>query len=126
MHQTPPEAPQTSQGVFFYALRGLCPACGKGKLYRGLIGIAPVCGSCGLNLAAHEQGDGPATLGILLVGALAAIGAVLLDVYFTPPLWLHALLWPPFILIASLLSLRWGKGALVAVQYRLRREDFKP
>jgi uncharacterized protein (DUF983 family) len=111
-------------GVTYAALRGRCPACGRGKLFSGIITIAKTCSHCGLDLSAHEQGDGPAFLGILLIGFLTATGAVLLDIYQQPPFWVHAAIWIPFVFIGSLLTLRWGKGALVAIQYNLRRDDF--
>ncbi len=102
-----------------------CPRCGEGKLYRGLLTIVDQCSACGLALKQHEQGDGPAFFGILLIGALAGIFAAIFEMKFAPPYWLHAAIWIPFILIGSIASLRLGKAALIAAQYRLRGEDFK-
>ncbi|NBO19445.1 MAG: DUF983 domain-containing protein, partial [Proteobacteria bacterium] len=98
----------------YAALRGRCPRCGRGKLYAGLLTVAPACTACGLSYTGHEQGDGPAFLGILVIGFLTATGAVIVDLKFEPPLWVHAALWLPFTIIGSLLVLRWGKAALVA------------
>jgi uncharacterized protein (DUF983 family) len=102
-----------------------CPRCGKGKLYSGLLTVAGHCSECGLPLRAHEQGDGPAFFAILIIGALAAIGAAVTEIKFAPPFWLHAVIWGPFIIGGSILSLRWLKAALIAAQYRLRKEDFQ-
>lgn len=101
-----------------------CPRCGKGRLYVGLLVIADACGECGLPLAGHEEGDGPAVFGILILGALAAVFATIVEIKFEPPFWVHAALWIPFIIVGSVACLRFLKAALVHAQYRLRREDF--
>ncbi len=116
--------PSPTIGLGRVAFRGRCPACGRGKLYSGLLKIAPACSACGLSFARHEQGDGPAFFAILIVGAATAIGAAVLEIKYEPPFWLHAMIWVPFVLIASLLSLRWLKAALIGVQYHLRKDDF--
>lgn len=84
----------------------------------------PICTHCGFNLKNHEQGDGPAFFGILLVGTLSGVFAAIVEVKYAPPLWLHAAIWIPFIIIGALLSIRLFKAMLVAAQYRLRSEDF--
>lgn len=106
------------------ALRGRCPRCGKGKLYKNLLDVADSCSACGLSFAGHEQGDGPAFMGILIIGALTAIGAAIVEIKLAPPFWVQAAIWFPFVIIGSILSLRWLKAALIAVQYRVKGEDF--
>ncbi len=113
-------APDFSAVIF----KGRCPRCGQGKLYKGLLKVVDTCAACGLSFAGHEQGDGPAYFGILIVGTLAGIGAAVTEVVFSPPFWLHALIWVPFIFGAAIFSLRVGKAALIAVQYRTRGGDF--
>jgi uncharacterized protein (DUF983 family) len=46
--------------------------------------------------------------------------AILVEVLFEPPLWVHVALWTPFTLAASILLLRPLKAALIALQYRHR------
>jgi uncharacterized protein (DUF983 family) len=101
-----------------------CPRCGKGRLFRGLLTVADQCGECGLSFTGHEQGDGPAVFSILIIGTLTAIGAAIVEIRYAPPYWLHAALWIPFVLIGSVVSLRLLKAALIAAQYRLRKDDF--
>lgn len=101
-----------------------CPRCHRGRLYRSLLAVAGSCAECGLSFSGHEEGDGPAFFGILVVGALAAIGAAVTEIVYQPPYWLQAALWFPFILIGSVLALRVGKAALIHAQYRVRRDDF--
>ncbi len=97
-----------------------CPRCGKGALFSGLLTIAERCGECGLAFHGREQGDGPAFLSILIVGALAGVFAAIVDVRYAPPIWVHVAVWPLFIVGTSLLSLRWLKAGLVTMQYRVR------
>lgn len=111
-------------GTVYVTFKGRCPACGHGKLYKSILGIADHCTACGLPLKSREQGDGPAFLAILIVGALTAISATIIDVKLEPPLWIHLLIWPPFVFIGSILSLRWLKAWMIAVQYQYRKEDF--
>ena len=107
--------------VYDSAVRGLvcrCPRCGKGKLYAGFLTLRPSCEVCGLDYAFADAGDGPAVFVILIVGFIV-IGSVLwLQVNYAPPIWVHILLFSPLTIILSLLSLRWCKGILIALQYR--------
>ncbi len=102
------------------ALLGRCPRCGKGRLFRGLLDVRDACDSCGLDLRAHDAGDGPAVAGIFVIGALTVIAAIWVDVRFEPPLWVHAVLWPAIVLPFSVLAMRVAKAALVALQWRHR------
>lgn len=105
------------------ALLGRCPRCGQGPLFSGLLAVREACPVCGLDLRAHDAGDGPAVAGIFVVGAVAVIAALAVDVAWQPPLWLHALIWPALILALSLLVMRVAKAALVALHYRHRRGE---
>jgi uncharacterized protein (DUF983 family) len=105
------------------ALRGLCPRCGSKTLFGSLAGFAPKCRVCGLDFAAFNVGDGPAAFLILIVGALIVGLAIAVDLNFSPPWWVHVLLWVPAATAAVILSLRVAKGLLLALEYRhLARE----
>ena len=43
--------------------------------------------------------------------------ALVVEILYEPPLWLHALLWLPLILATTLLPLRPMKGLMIALQY---------
>lgn len=105
------------------ALLGRCPRCGKGALFRGLLEVRETCESCGLDLRAHDAGDGPAVAGIFVIGTVAVGAAIWVDVRVEPPLWVHAVLWPALVLPLSVLTMRVAKAALVALQYRHRRDS---
>ena len=115
------ELPATGAApVWRVALLGRCPRCGSGPLFSGLLDMRESCPNCGLDFRPFEAGDGPAVAGIFLVGALGVIAALVIDVKYAPPLWVHALVWPGVILGLSLAVMRWAKGALVGLQYHQR------
>jgi uncharacterized protein (DUF983 family) len=95
-----------------------CPRCGRGALYRGLLTIAPRCAACDLDLAAHDSGDGPAAFAILLLGMIVVGLALIVEIRFEPPLWVHALLWTPLILVGAIAILRPLKATMVALHYK--------
>lgn len=105
------------------ALSCRCPRCGEGRLYDGLLKVRPACEVCGLDLQAHDTGDGPASLVILLLGAIVVALAFLVEFRFEPPLWVHALLWPASIVAGALALMRPLKAALVALQFRHRASE---
>jgi uncharacterized protein (DUF983 family) len=102
-------------------LNPTCPACRKGPLYQTWLKLAPSCIQCGQSFHKEDVGDGPAFAVIVVVGFLATLLAVFVELAYQPPLWLHALLWVPFTLGASLLLLRVFKTALIYWQYRSGR-----
>jgi len=98
-------------------LLGRCPACGQGRLFQGFLTLRPACEKCGLDYGFADAGDGPAVFVILIGGAIVVFAALLTEVVYQPPYWLHAALWLPLILIVTLLPLRMVKGLLIALQY---------
>jgi uncharacterized protein (DUF983 family) len=94
-----------------------CPRCGEGKLFQGYLTLRPRCESCGLDYSFADAGDGPAVFVILIAGFLVVFAALIVEFAYQPPFWLHAVLWLPLILAATLLPLRPMKGLLIALQY---------
>ena len=108
------------------ALGCRCPRCGKGRLFSGLLSVRQACEVCGLDLSVQDAGDGPAVFAILLLGMLVVGLAALVEINFSPPLWVHLLLWAPLILIGAVAMLRPLKAGLIALQYRHRRLGASP
>jgi len=103
---------------FKVGIQGCCPRCGQGKLFDGLLSLKPRCAACDLDYAFADAGDGPAVFVILIVGFII-IGSVLwMQINYAPPIWVYIVLFAPLTIILSLLSLRWCKGILIALQYR--------
>jgi uncharacterized protein (DUF983 family) len=103
------------------ALLCRCPGCGRGRLFKGLLTVADRCTVCGLDLSAEDAGDGPAVFVILILGAVVVALAILVEAKLAPPLWVHAVIWPPVILAGAIGMLRPLKAGLIALQYRHRR-----
>jgi uncharacterized protein (DUF983 family) len=102
------------------AIRGIackCPRCGKGKLYSGFLTLRPRCESCGLDYAFIDAGDGPAVFIIMIAGAIVVGCALIVEIKYQPPFWVHAALWLPLILATTLLPLRAMKSLLIALQF---------
>jgi uncharacterized protein (DUF983 family) len=98
-------------------LLGRCPRCRKGELFSGFLGLRKQCDGCGLDYSFADAGDGPAIFVILFSGFVVVGSALIVEVLYQPPFWLHALLWGPLILIVTLLPLRLLKGLLIVLQY---------
>ncbi len=104
-------------------IAGRCPACGRGKLFSGYLALAPRCEACGLDYGFAESGDGPAVFVILVAGFVVVGAALLVEITYAPPYWVHALLWGSLAIILPLLLLRSFKGVLIALQYRHKAEE---
>ena len=85
--------------------------------------MADVCEHCDLDLKAAASGDGPAVFVMFVVAPIATVLALWVDAVFAPPMWVHMLLWIPFILGGSVLLLRPFKAVLIALQYHHKAGD---
>jgi uncharacterized protein (DUF983 family) len=110
-----------------------CPRCGKGKLFAGFLTLKSKCDVCGLDFSFADAGDGPAIFVIMIAGAIVVGAALVTEVKYQPPYWVHAVLWIPLILIVTLWPLRGLKSLLIALQYhhkasqgKLRRRSSVP
>ena len=100
------------------ALFGLCPKCGGQTLFTGVASFAPSCRACGLDYSTFNVGDGPAAFVTLIIGALITAMALMLEVSWHPPFWVHILLWVPLTGAGVIWGLRGGKAALLAAEYQ--------
>jgi uncharacterized protein (DUF983 family) len=101
-------------------LRGIackCPRCGKGKLFAGFLTLRPSCDRCELDYAFTDAGDGPAVFIILIAGFIVVGSALIVEVKYQPPYWVHAALWIPLILAATLWPLRAMKSLMIGLQF---------
>ncbi len=78
------------------------------------------CEVCRLDLSAQDAGDGPAVFVILFLGFIVVGLAAVVEIRFSPPIWVHLLLWAPLILVGAVAMLRPLKAGLIALQYRHR------
>jgi uncharacterized protein (DUF983 family) len=115
------ETPQGS--AVWRGIAGRCPACGGGKLFAGYLTLAERCSACGLNYGFADSGDGPAVFVILVAGFILVGAALVVEVRYAPPYWLHALIWGPLAILVPLGLLRPFKGVMVAVQFKHKAQE---
>jgi uncharacterized protein (DUF983 family) len=104
--------------------RGRCPHCGEGRMFRAFLKVADRCPACGEELHHQRADDAPAYFVILIVGHLVVPFIFTVETMFTPPYWVHAVIWLPLTLALSLLIIQPIKGAIVALQWALRMHGF--
>ncbi len=119
---TRPE-PQSFGATLWSGIAGRCPACGRGKLFDGYLRLAPRCTVCGLDYDFADSGDGPAVFVILVTGFIVCGAALIVEVLYSPPYWLHAVLWGSLSIVLPLVLLRSFKGVLIALQFRNKAEE---
>ena len=100
------------------AFGGLCPRCGARTLFDGWVRFASRCRSCGLNYDRFNVGDGPAAFLIFIVGGVVVALAIWVELAFSPPFWVHPLLWIPLAAALTVGLLRAGKALLLILEYR--------
>jgi len=100
-----------------------CPRCGKGKLFSGFLTLRPRCDVCGLDYSFVDAGDGPAVFIMFFAGFVVVAAALVVEVAYQPPFWVHAMLWAPLILLTTIGPLRPMKGLLIALQYHHRAAE---
>jgi uncharacterized protein (DUF983 family) len=114
----------TAPGALAAGLRSRCPACGRAPLFDGFLHVRQRCPVCHTDLSAQDSGDGPVAFIILIVGGIVVALALLTEVRYQPPVWLHLLLWLPLTVVLVLGLMRPFKATLIALQYKHRRHDF--
>lgn len=92
-------------------------------MFSGLLTIRARCAACDLDLSQHDAGDGPAVAVILLLGAFVVGMAFWVEFRFTPPLWVHAIIWPIVTFPLAILLMRPFKAALLGQQYLHRAAE---
>jgi len=101
-----------------------CPACSAAPLFGRYLKVRETCPGCSEVLHHHRADDAPAYFTILIVGHVI-VGAVLpVERAFSPPLWLHAVLWGPLTLWLTLALLPRIKGCIVGLQWALYMHGF--
>jgi uncharacterized protein (DUF983 family) len=100
-----------------------CPRCGRGRLFSGVLALKPACNVCGLDYSNVDVGDGPVVPILMVLGFIIVGAAIWFDFTFNPPLWLHAVIWPPVTLILAVVMTRYCKSFLAVQQYHVRKSE---
>jgi len=100
-----------------------CPRCGKGDIYKpGFLNMSinDECAECGFALAKNDSADGPSVFLIFILGFSLVPLAWMFELAFTPPFWVHVVLWSVVTLGITLGALRPLKAFVIALQYKHR------
>lgn len=100
-----------------------CPHCGKGPLFEGFLKVRPVCPACGYDLASVNAGDGAASFIMQIAGGIVGFSALYVEIAFSPPIWLHLVVWLPLVTGLSLALMRPGKGLMIGLHVKNRTRD---
>jgi uncharacterized protein (DUF983 family) len=103
-----------------------CPACGLGRLFRAFLKVADRCPACDEALHHHQADDAPAYFVILIVGHVIVPLALIVEIAYSPPYWLHAALWLPLTAGLAIGLLTPIKGAIVGWQWANYMHGFDP
>ena len=98
-----------------------CPNCGKEYIFESLLKIKKKC-SCGLKLSDHDVGDGPSFFAMFFLNIFVVLLAIIVEIKFSPPLWLHIILWTPLIIILSILLIKYLKALFIALNFKYRNK----
>jgi uncharacterized protein (DUF983 family) len=109
-----------------HGLGGRCPNCNRGRLFRAFLKVADRCGVCGEALHHHRADDAPAYFVILIVGHVVVPLALVVEVVYAPPYWVHAVLWLPLTIGLAVGLLQPVKGAIVGWQWANYMHGFDP
>lgn len=114
---------RTTGELIRLGMRGRCPRCGAGRIFQSYLNIAEACPICSLGLSGHDVGDGAVVPAMLAIGAVV-VGLVLgVELTWSPPWWVHAVLWIPLVTFLVLWTLPRLKGVAVALQHRYRSTE---
>lgn len=89
-------------------------------MFTGFLDIVDNCDVSGLDLSQQNSGDAGPFFIVMIVGIVIVGLALAAEMNFSPPVWLHMVVWMPSSLILSLALLRPAKGIMIALQYKYR------
>lgn len=112
------EASKGQRGNLRAALFGLCPRCGARSLWDAPAGFAPACRACELAFADYEPRGRGLYFVLLPLTALLIAGALKLDDWARPPLWLMLGLIVVIVPAVIMGALRLVKAALLIERLR--------
>lgn len=104
------------------ALKNGCPKCGEPNifLHRLTLDVKSQCSSCDLKIGDHDSGDGPAVFLVFILGFLLTPLALLVDHFYTIPLWGHAILWTFVSIGICIFTMQPLKAYVIALNYKHR------
>ena len=99
-----------------------CPKCKKGKIFKNILEIKEKCEFCKLKLSEHDCGDGPMFFAILILNIFVVSFAIITEIYFSPPLWLHITVWGTTTILLSIILIKYLKVIFLALDFKYRKK----
>lgn len=105
-------------------LKVTCPKCRKGKIFESYIKLKPAekCSNCGNDFAKYNVGDAPAYFSIFTMGILIPVLAIILEIYFEPAFWVHALIWIPATILFCYFTLIYVRCLFINLEEKVKNE----
>ncbi|MBN8529625.1 MAG: DUF983 domain-containing protein [Caulobacterales bacterium] len=102
-----------------------CPQCGRGRLYSGFLKVVETCAVCGFDFRRLNTGDGPAVFVMQVAGGVVVFSALGVELAYSPPMWVHLVLWLPLVAVLALGLMRPAKGLMIGLQARNRAAEVR-
>lgn len=108
--------------LFKQSMRCGCPKCGASSIFphKFTLDVIDQCPQCGLKIADHDSGDGPAFFAgaalCFIMTPLALWLAAIIDI----PLWGHAIIWSVACIMFCVLTMQPLKAYFIALNYKHR------
>jgi uncharacterized protein (DUF983 family) len=124
----PRSTEQSAPGLIMAALACKCPRCRRGDIYApGFLNLTlnERCAACGLEIARHDNGDGPAVFMIFILGFSLVPLAFVAEHFFHAPTWAIIAVLTPVCLGIAVGGLRPLKAYVMALQYKHRPDSWE-
>jgi len=102
-----------------------CPHCGRGRLFDGFLKVVENCEACGFDYRGLNTGDGPTVFVMQIAGGIVVFSALGVELAYSPPMWVHLVLWLPLVAVLSLGLMRPAKGLMIGLQVRNRAAEVR-
>jgi uncharacterized protein (DUF983 family) len=104
-----------------FSLKPRCPVCRKGRLFKPFsLTVVDECAECRALLGRNDVGDGASVLLTFIVGFSIMPLAWMFQKAFSPPTWVHIVVWSAYSAGVILLLMPVGKAYIMLLEYRHR------
>lgn len=99
-----------------------CPKCGHPSIFphKFTLDVKQNCGDCGLKIADHDSGDGPAFFALSILCFVLTPLALWIAAVIEIPLWEHAIIWSVVSIGFCFLTMQPLKAYFIALNFKHR------
>ena len=112
---------EKKSSLIYILKNSYCPECGKKSVFQSFLKIKEKC-DCGLKLSNLDIGDGPSFFAMFFLNIFIILLAIIVEIKFSPPLWIHLVLWCPLIIILSIVFIRYLKVLFIFLNFKYRNK----